>query len=152
MTPPVVIISCGALKLPHPAPAAELYVGQHFRAQLTAARALTPDARVFILSARYGLVRLADVIAPYDLTIGQPGAICAAHITEQARHMRLDHERRVIVLAPARYAALCRRTWPALETPLAGLGIGYQRAALARIRRDGLPAPAAALQTVTPER
>ena len=137
---PVVLVACGALKLPHLAPAAVLYTGQHFRAALSAARSLAPDERVFILSARYGLVRLGDVIAPYDLTIGQPGAIRAEHITEQARQMRLDHERRVVVLAPARYAALCRRTWPNIETPLAGLGIGYQRGALARIRKEGLAA------------
>jgi hypothetical protein len=61
------LVGCGKTKLPHPAPAGELYTGQLFRAAFAYARK-TYD-RTYILSAKYGLVHPATVIAPYDLTL-----------------------------------------------------------------------------------
>ena len=133
---PLVIVGCGAGKLDHPAPASALYTGQHFRLCLRAALALADHRRVLILSARYGLVGLPDVIAPYDLSIGQPGAVGAALVARQADARGLA-DAAPVVLAAARYADVCRAVWPTVAAPLAGLGIGRQRAALARIIREG---------------
>lgn len=132
MTAPggLVVIGCGAAKLGHPAPAADLYTGQHFRACLRAARALVPDDRIFVLSARYGLVGLADVIEPYDLRMGQPGAVTVLDVTRQAVARGLAG-RPVIALCAARYADMLRVAFPGVRTPLAGLGIGRQRHVLA---------------------
>ncbi len=68
---PVVIISCTDAKADQAAPAADLYQGRNFGHSLAAALAETDqDAdRVFILSARHGLVRLDQVLAPYDETL-----------------------------------------------------------------------------------
>lgn len=136
----LVIVGCGAAKLGHAAPAADLYTGQHFRAALATALAIAPHHRILILSARYGLVRPTEVIAPYDLTVGQQGAVHAEIIAADARRLGVDRAAPVVVLASARYAALCRAVWPEVVTPLTGQGIGYQRATLARIRREGIPA------------
>ena len=133
---PLVIVGCGAAKLDHPAPASALYVGQHFRLCLRAALALADHRRVLVLSARYGLAGLGDVLAPYDLTLGQPGAIPPALVAEQAL-LRGLADAAPVELASARYAALCHAGWPTVTAPLAGLGIGRQRAALARIIREG---------------
>lgn len=63
----VAIIGCGAAKLDHRAPARDLYTGSLF---VAARRDVEERAVPYrILSARYGLVRPWDVIAPYDLTI-----------------------------------------------------------------------------------
>lgn len=129
----LVVIGCGAGKLDRPAPAAELYTGQHFRACLLTARALVPDERIRILSARYGLVGLADELAPYDLTIGQPGAIGRDLVMAQANARGLL-DSHVIALCAARYVELLRWVWPGLAAPLAGQGIGQQRHTLALIR------------------
>jgi hypothetical protein len=136
---PVVVVGCGAAKLDHPAPAAELYVGQHFRLCLSAARKIAPDDSIMILSACYGLVSLGDRLTPYDLTLGQPGAVGAGKVRVQA----IAHgviRRPVIVLASARYADLARAAWDAgmVTAPLAHQGIGRQRGTLARICREGL--------------
>lgn len=139
---PLVLVGCGAAKLDHAAPAADLYTGQHFRAALATAVAIAPHHRILILSARYGLVWPAQVIAPYDLTIGQPGAVDEGRIAADARRLGVDDATPVIVLASARYAALCRPVWRVLVTPLAHQGIGQQRHTLSVIRRDGLPAVA----------
>lgn len=139
MSDRLVIIGCGAAKLPAPAPAAELYTGQHFRLCLATALTLAPRNRVGILSAWYGLLALDEVIAPYDLTIGQPGAIGVERLAEQAADRQLTSWP-VVALCSRRYADLLRAVWSDVTAPLAGLGIGYQRAELARICREGLPA------------
>jgi len=53
----VVLISCVSKKLPHAAPAKELYMSALFQFCLRFARTLKPD-NIFILSAKYGLVNL----------------------------------------------------------------------------------------------
>jgi hypothetical protein len=136
---PLVIVGCGAAKRTYPAPAADLYTGQHFRAAWSTAQAIAPGGGILILSARYGLVAPDRVISPYDLTLCQSGAVDAGRIFADARRLGVVDAPRVVVLASACYAALCLAVWPHAVTPLAGQGIGYQRATLARLRRDGLP-------------
>lgn len=128
-----VVISCGAAKLATPAAAAELYTGQHFRACKMTAAALAPE-RWLILSAKYGLLWPWQQIAPYDLLMGAPGAITAREVTIQAGRLgMLGHH--VTALCSARYAAVLGEVFPNVWRPLAGLGIGRQRAMLAELRR-----------------
>jgi hypothetical protein len=130
---PLVVVGCGAAKLDRRAPAAELYTGQHFRACLRTARALVPDGRILILSARYGLVGLADELDPYDVTVGDPGAVRYGELVAQAAE-RGELASQATALCSAAYVALLRHVWPDVNTPLAGLGIGYQRQKLAAMR------------------
>ncbi len=53
-----------------PGKAEDLYVSDLFRKSLAYARQLQPAA-IFILSAKYGLVRPADPIDPYNLTLNK---------------------------------------------------------------------------------
>jgi len=64
----IVLISCVKTKLDHPAKAEDLYVSPLFRYNLAYAHKLKPDL-IFILSAKYGLLRLTDHIAPYEKTL-----------------------------------------------------------------------------------
>lgn len=129
----IVVIGCGASKQDHAAPARELYTGAYFRSCLAAATAAAPLERVFILSARYGLVPLGRVIEPYDLTIGEPGAITVDQLKDQAEALGITGQP-VTALCSARYAGLVGAIWEDVTTPLAGLGIGYQRAVLGAMR------------------
>jgi hypothetical protein len=144
MTGPLVIVGCGARKRDRPAPAADLYTGPYFRACVATATAIAPRDHVFILSARYGLLALDDPADPYDLTLGQPGAIDARQLAAQAAE-RAIIGRPVTALCGGRYAALARQVWADVTTPLAGLGIGRQRHVLAVMRtggREQAPSPA----------
>ncbi|KWT63859.1 hypothetical protein ADL21_00415 [Streptomyces albus subsp. albus] len=58
-------------------------------------------------------------------------------LREQARTLGLHAAREVIILAGATYAARAREVWPHATTPLAGRGIGRQKAALAAMARTG---------------
>ena len=63
-----VLISCVNKKLDHPAQAKDLYTSALFKMSYQYAKSLNPNA-IFILSAKYGLLRNYEVISPYDETL-----------------------------------------------------------------------------------
>ena len=132
----IALVGCGARKQLAACTAEQMYTGPYFRACLATALVIAPRPRVFILSARYGLLGLDDVIEPYDLTIGQPGAITAAELAGHVAERGIALEP-VTALCGARYADMAGEVWPVLATPLAGLGIGRQRHVLAVMRGPG---------------
>lgn len=89
----LVIIPCAAAKIDTAAAASDLYASNNFRHMLNAAVAHATDAvdtfgntveaKVMILSAKYGLVELDQVLAPYNTKMGDAGCITAAGIAAQ---------------------------------------------------------------------
>ena len=67
----VVLISCVKTKLPHPAPARDLYTSDYF----VSMRRYAEASRLpwFILSAEHGLVAPDDVLGPYDCYLPSMG-------------------------------------------------------------------------------
>jgi len=66
----IVLISCAKRKLPHGACAELLYSRSAlFRFSLAYARSLHPDATIYILSAKHGLVPLDQHLEPYEQTL-----------------------------------------------------------------------------------
>lgn len=63
----IAIVGCSAKKLDRPGPAREFYTSALFRASLAYAEATCDE--VWIASAKYGLVRLDQVLTPYDLDL-----------------------------------------------------------------------------------
>jgi len=134
VTSPLVIIPCGGKKAGHRTQARSLYRGAYFRAGLTAARRLTSPDRIRILSAMHGLLRLDELVAPYDLRMGQPGSVTAERVLRQAAEQGLVDEPHVVVLGGKAYRDVARAVWPHAEDPLAGTrSMGEQMAALARM-------------------
>lgn len=134
--PPLVIVGCGASK--HLAGrwlARHLYTGDYFQKRLAYARTLTDDRHILILSAHYGLIGLDVKVTPYDLRLGQPGSVTASQLKMQ---LQAGHEvmgdpdwlawPQPVVLAGSDYVQLAAQVWPAVATPLAGMGIGQQLA------------------------
>lgn len=133
---PLVIVPCGKSKAPTSSPAGEMYRGTYSRLALRAAAALTDRADIRIVSAKYGLLPLEQVIEPYELRLGQPDSTTAEHVRVQAAQQGLLDRPKVIVLAGRDYAGLVQRVWPHALAPLAGTsGIGDQQNRLARIAR-----------------
>jgi len=64
-----VIVACGALKGPQPAPALDLYRGGYFADCRRWALSVAPRSAVYVLSARHGLIRADRVIEPYEQSI-----------------------------------------------------------------------------------
>jgi len=64
----IILISCASKKLAYKSKAEYLYVSTLFRLSLAYAKKLKPD-KIFILSAKYGLLNLNNEIAPYNETL-----------------------------------------------------------------------------------
>ena len=72
----VVIVPCGNRKHADTTLAGNMYLGSYHTACRAYAHSVQPDRRgVLILSARYGLLALRDIIEPYDLCMGDAGAV-----------------------------------------------------------------------------
>ncbi|WP_241665975.1 DUF6884 domain-containing protein [Prescottella subtropica] len=133
---PLVIVPCGAAKVPttQPVRASHLYTGTYHRLGLRAAAALTNTESTRILSGKHGLLRLDEPVAPYDLRLGQPGAVTADDVIRQARTQGILDRPHVIALGGRDYTRLVLQVWPHATTPLAGSrGIGEQQQRLATI-------------------
>ena len=142
------LISCGARKLPHPAPARDLYTGSLFRA----ARAYAEASGIpwAILSARHGLVMPSTVIEPYDCRLSQRGGapssayISRSHLAAQLQRWMGGGGRELVVEIHAGEfygwwvrAALGEAYLRPVQTlePLAGLQVG-QRLGWYRAERE----------------
>jgi hypothetical protein len=128
---PRVILACGKAKHAGRHPAIELYRGGLFVLGARWARSVTTLDRIWVLSARYGLVRAAEPIDSYDLRLGAPGSVTVDQLARQVAHAGAELAELVIVQGGRDYAELARAVLPSvvwlrdrMDTP--GKGIGYQ--------------------------
>lgn len=127
------ILACSKSKLPHPAPARDLYTGQIFRWSAEVLRRRGCD-RLVILSARYGAIPEGRVVAPYDLALA---TLRRGEREAWARRAGLGlrdlvpPSAEVVAIVPAPYwAAFEQAQLPTVTRLHAGLPIGRLRAAL----------------------
>ncbi len=125
----IVLISCVSKKLPYKARARDLYISRLFRMNLNYAQQFSPQ-KVFILSAKYGLVQLDEEIEPYDVTLNKMTARerrnWAAKVVSQLReHCDLENDH-FVILAGQKYRQYLLPHLTSYEVPLAGLPIGKQ--------------------------
>jgi hypothetical protein len=143
-----VIIPCGAAKGPVAAPVEELYTGSMFQDALTTARQMFTDDRIFVLSAKHGLMPLGTVIEPYEQQIGKPGAVEWNDVSVQLQQLGIEFAN-VLSLLPKNYHALLKRSTEGIgglgvtrhrlkiEQAFEGTkGIGEQKAVLAQLRKN----------------
>lgn len=128
----MIIISCGAKKAMTPSRAKLMYIGSHFRNCLRWARRKTDDSKIFILSARYGLLRLEDQIAPYDLKMGQPGSVTVEKVRAQAAAFGISGI--IFSTAGAKYREILKEIFPNIHFPFEGRSMGLMAQAM---KRDG---------------
>lgn len=64
----IALVTCVAPKLGIPAPAKKIYIGPIFEKIMHYANSIDPD-KIFILSGKYGLLKLDQVIEPYDVNL-----------------------------------------------------------------------------------
>ena len=107
-----VFISCGKKKRSHICYAKDLYIGRFLKAQKKYALNLAnnDESRVFILSAKYGLLRMRDVISPYNLKLtdlkkSQRDKWCALVENQIKKKQNLDVTRMACILCGKAYRA-----------------------------------------------
>ena len=138
----MILVACCGKKLPHAAPARELYQSHLFR--LARAYAEAVGGPWAILSAQHFLVGPSRVLEPYDRRLEQ---LDRDHRDQWAIHV--DTALRCswgvmpgtvpapVVLAGRQYWELLLTRWCGpLQLPLKGLGVGQQKAWLIRAAKE----------------
>jgi hypothetical protein len=121
-----VIIPYGSNKQNKASIAGRMYTGSYHRACLKYALSISLPENIFILSAKYGLLRLIQVIRPYNLKMGEPGCVIPAQVKSQAKELDLLNDI-PIILGGRLYASICEQVWEKCINPLDGKGrLGYQ--------------------------
>lgn len=109
--------------------AKDLYISPFFKKNYAYARSLNPD-KIFILSAKYGLVEKDEVIAPYDLTLNtmnkKERSLWAERVVEQLKGKVSFKKDEAIFLAGEKYREDLFPLFTKASAPLQGLGIGRQ--------------------------
>jgi len=128
----IALIACSRRKLAHRAKAQDLYQGERFRLACEFIERYEVDG-AFVLSARYGLVGLNEVIQPYDTSLAD---MTTRERHEWARMISMDIIRKlpsgthIIVLAEDLYAIPLRPYLLHAVYPLAGMNTEQQKAFL----------------------
>ena len=125
----IVLLSCVKSKLTHRTRAADLYTSPLFKGSVKYARSLKPD-QIFILSAKYGLLDLDQVVEPYEETLnGKPVAVLRAWAEGVARQLagKTDLANDTFVfLAGNAYRKYLIPYMSSYEVPLEGKTMGQQ--------------------------
>ncbi len=137
----IALVACSKKKAGHRAPAAVLYTSALFRKSLLAA--LDVSKSIHVLSAKHGVVRLGEVIEPYDVTLkSMPSAERSAWGQATGEQLsRLLHPGDVATLfCGEEYIAPLRRRISQLgcriDLPLAGLSMGQRLQRLRGLNRE----------------
>jgi cytoplasmic iron level regulating protein YaaA (DUF328/UPF0246 family) len=129
MSKKIVLISCVSKKRSQKCKARELYTSALFKKNLQYALKLDPD-KMFILSAKYGLVELDDEIEPYDLTLNTMSAQevkrWAQRVLSQLAEKTDLQQDQFVFLAGAKYRKYLMPHLSHTQVPLEGLRIGDQ--------------------------
>jgi hypothetical protein len=64
----IILVSCSSKKATLKCEAEEMYTSTLFKSSLSYAKKLQPDV-IYVLSAKYGLLSLNEVIKPYNVTL-----------------------------------------------------------------------------------
>lgn len=125
----IVLISCVSQKLNESAKAKDLYISPLFRKNFSYSESLNPD-QIFILSAKYGLVKPDDEISPYDVTLNKMRAkekkAWAAAVLTQLNELTDFQNDEFIFLAGNNYRRYIIPEIRKYFIPMEGLKIGKQ--------------------------
>lgn len=132
----IVLIACSARKREYATKVRELYDSDLFKKSLKYAEQLEPDA-IFILSAKYELLELDEVISPYNLTLNNMKAAEVRQWAERVRGQLAKQadlaEDHFIFLAGMNYRKYLTPSMDSYSVPMEGKKIGEQLQFLKRM-------------------
>lgn len=124
-----VFLSCTKSKKPYRCEAQKLYSESDlFSKGLQYARTRTEDKNIFILSAKHYVLRLTDVIGPYNRTLNDFSKEQIAKWSETAiekmKELGIDFSKKAVFLTGKNYRELIEKQFNTIECPIDGLPMG----------------------------
>lgn len=130
-----VFLSCVKTKQKTRCAAQDMYTSDLFKKSLAYAKQLQPT-HIYILSAKYGLLDLQDMIDPYNATlVGANDATCkrwAYMVYKQMQERQINFDDETIFLCGKNYRKYLITKFTNAAAPLKHLGIGQQLAFYAK--------------------
>jgi len=127
----IVLISCVSKKRQEISQAQDMYISPLFKGAYRFAKSMAVD-RIYILSAKYGLLEESDLIEPYNETLNdksQPEIKMWSEKVLQELRNNADLEKdEFIILAGEKYRKYLIKAMLHVTIPLKGLSIGKQLA------------------------
>ena len=128
----IVFISCTKKKRETPCKAKDMYSeSQWFRLALKYAEKLKP-AYIYILSAKYGLLELDDIIEPYEKTLIHKKTneikVWSKMVADQMKQKNINQQETAVFLCGKPYRKYLRNLFAHSIVPCEHLGIGRQMA------------------------
>lgn len=125
-----VFISCMKSKKNHKTTAEKMYTSSLFKGSLAYAKKLTNRENIYILSAKYGVLRLDDQIYPYEKTLKamtekekkEWAYMCYRQLTK----MNMDFNRKTVFLCGKEYRKYLIQLFSDTEVPLKNMRLGKQ--------------------------
>lgn len=126
----IILISCVKSKMGHPCKAKDMYISPLFKGGYKYAKQMQPD-RIYILSAKYGLLHEDDEIVPYNETLKEKTEhekkVWSYHIIQNLIKENIDLERdEIIILAGVEYRKYIIQKMKNYKIPNKGLSLGKQ--------------------------
>jgi len=125
----IVLISCVSKKLSYESKAKDLYISPFFKYSLKYAKSLKPN-KIFILSAKHGLLDLRQKVRPYEKTLNnipqKEIKIWANKVISKLKNVSNLERDKFIFLAGENYRKYLIPYIKKYEVPLKGLTIGKQ--------------------------
>lgn len=126
----VVFIACVSKKRDVSCKARELYISSLFKKELKYAEDILKADDIYILSAKYGLVQLNQVIEPYNKTLNNMKEDeirkWSRDVLKQIKEKVNVEEDEIIFLAGQKYRKYLIPHMKNVKVPMEGLGIGKQ--------------------------
>lgn len=125
-----VFLSCVKTKNNVPCKAHEMYQSDLFKKSLAYALTLTDRNKIFILSAKYGVLRLDDEIEPYNLTLNNMNKTAqkrwAYRCFKQSEALKVNFDEKTVFLCGRNYRKYYSQLFKDYEIPLQGISFGNQ--------------------------
>ena len=125
----IVFLSCGKTKAKHTCKASELYQGDLFKKSLAYAKSLNPK-KIYILSAKYCVLELTDIISPYELTLNNmtkhQQKVWAYKCYQQLKEKQVDFKQETIFLCGENYRKYLIQLFKNSIVPIKGMSFGNQ--------------------------
>ena len=125
-----VFISCVKSKRKTKAKARDMYISPLFRYSLKYALSLTSENKIYILSAKYGLLKLDEVINPYELTLNimneSEKKKWAYKVYFQMKKHGINFNEEAVFLTGKNYRKYLMTKFSNATAPLKNLGLGMQ--------------------------
>ena len=123
----IVFISCSKTKASKKSKAKDLYTSTLFKYSLKYAEKLKPD-KIYILSAKHGVLELEDKIYPYDKTLNSMSDKTIKRWSylcyQQLKDKGIDFDEEVIFLTGESYHKYIKQLFKNKSFPMQGLRMG----------------------------